>query len=130
MSNADVLFLSDENINENKEEFIRKLQEKYGNKVVVMGRGSDGSLMLYENKLIKMSAIGIGNVKNSCGAGDALFSCFIHFYLKGIDPIECLKNATLFATYKIGFSGGSNGFLKEKDLLTLKEKVKFNYTVE
>jgi sugar/nucleoside kinase (ribokinase family) len=50
------------------------------------------------------------------GAGDALFSCFLHFYLDGDEPILALRKATVFAAYKIGESGASLGFLPEDEL--------------
>ena len=51
---------------------------------------------------------------NTVGAGDALFSSFIHFYAKGLKPLDCLKRAEVFAAYKIGFDGASVGFIDEK----------------
>ena len=40
----------------------------------------------------------------------------LHFYLKNLSPVECLKNAVTFASYKIGESGGAKGFLTEPEL--------------
>lgn len=128
MSNSDVLFLSDENVN-NPFEFIKELQSKYKNEVVVMGCGSQGALMLFENVLYQIDALKIKNVKNTVGAGDALFSAFVHFYLKNNNPLDCLKLATIFASYKISECGGSNGFLPEKDLLELSKKLDANLTI-
>jgi sugar/nucleoside kinase (ribokinase family) len=56
---------------------------------------------------------------NTAGAGDALFSCFLHFYLDGDEPILALRKATVFAAYKIGESGASRGFLPEDQLQRL-----------
>ena len=128
MANADVLFLSDENV-QNPFEFIRELQSKYNNEVVVMGCGSQGSLLLYNGELTQVDALKIKEVKNTVGAGDALFSAFVHFYLKGNNPLECLKLATIFASYKITSSGGANGFLPEKDLLELYQKLESNIKI-
>jgi len=122
MRNADVLFLSNENIQDEKQ-FILDLENEYHNKVIVMGCGSEGALMLYNGEITKIAAIKTRTVKNTVGAGDALFSCFVHFYLKGMEPIECLRYATLFASYKISASGGAEGFLSEKELKTLYEKM-------
>lgn len=122
MRNADVLFLSDENV-DNPQEFIKEIENEYKNKVVVMGCGAQGALMMYDGVLTQIDAIKLKGVVNTVGAGDALFSAFVHFYLKGLEPIECLKFATVFASYKISKSGGAEGFLSEKDLLALKEKV-------
>ena len=70
-----------------------------------------------------MEAVTVRPIVNTVGAGDALFSSFLHFYVSGnYTPIECLKYATYFAGYKIGESGGAEGFLKEVDLLNLIKK--------
>ena len=58
-------------------------------------------------------------MKNTVGAGDALVSAFVHFYLKGEAPVEALRKASYFASYKIGESGASKGFLTEEALLKL-----------
>ena len=55
-------------------------------------------------------------------AGDALFSAFIHFYAKGLKPIDCLKRAEVFAAYKIGFDGASVGFTDEETVEKLTKK--------
>ena len=41
---------------------------------------------------------------------------FIHFYRKGCLPLEALKRAQVFASYKIGFDGASVGFAKEEQV--------------
>ena len=64
-------------------------------------------------------AVSIRPVVNTVGAGDALFSAFAHFYVKGNDPTEALSKATVFASYKIGESGASKGFLTEDALSAL-----------
>ena len=59
---------------------------------------------------------------NTVGAGDSLFSAFIHYYAKGLSPIECLKRAEIFAAYKIGFDGASVGFADEETVEALYNK--------
>ena len=61
----------------------------------------------------------VGPVVNTVGAGDALFSCFLHSYAKGLSPLESLHRAQLFASAKIGTSGASNGFITEQQLESL-----------
>jgi ribokinase len=56
-------------------------------------------------------------IVNTIGAGDALFSAFLHFYIQGEEPLDSLKYATYFASYKIGANGGAEGFLTEEELL-------------
>lgn len=118
MKNSDVLFLSDEGVCTDKAQFILQLHGLYNNKIIVMGCGNDGVLMLdgKQNRLFKADAVYTRKVINTCGAGDALFSCFVHEYVKGKASLDCLKSAVTFASYKIGESGGANGFLPDDEL--------------
>ena len=116
MKNANILFLSDENINTDYKQFLTSIEEKFGNDIIVLGMGSKGALMYVkdENKFYELMAVNINEVVNTVGAGDALFSSFIHFYAKGLKPVECLKRAEIFAAYKIGYDGASVGFTDEE----------------
>ncbi len=118
MKYADILFLSNEGIKGHEADFIKELYLRYKNKVVVVGCGSEGALAFIgqENKYIYEKAIAPLGINNTVGAGDALFSSFIHFYHKGEDIAHCLKAAVAFAGLKISSSGGSNGFVNEETL--------------
>ena len=115
MECAQILFLSDENIGEDYEPFLYRLAEIYGNEIIVLGRGSKGAA-LYQRKtggILEMPAVSVGAVVNTVGAGDALFSAFLHYYAKGLAPEEALHRAQIFAAHKITVSGASNGFVDE-----------------
>lgn len=116
MHYANILFLSDENIKEDYREFLLKIEEAYINDIIVLGMGSKGALMYVKQEDIfyELPAVNVGEVVNTVGAGDSLFSAFIHYYAKGLSPIECLKRAEIFASYKIGFDGASVGFADEE----------------
>lgn len=116
MENANILFLSDENIKGDYKEFVKSIEETYGNDIIVLGRGSKGALMYVkaENKFYELPAVKVGDVVNTVGAGDALFSSFIHYIAKGLSPLEALNHAQVFASYKIGFNGASEGFADEQ----------------
>ena len=118
LKNSDVVFLSDEKIQGNHEEFLISIYKEYKNKIIVLGQGKTGALMLdsSENKIYSIKSVYTRPVVNTVGAGDSLFSAFVHFYLKNLSPVECLKNAVTFASYKIGESGGAKGFLTEPEL--------------
>ena len=121
MRYADVLFLSNESILGREERFVRELCAVYPCAVVVVGMGEKGAL-LYERSLDRFKiipAVYTRPVINTVGAGDALFSAFTHFYVKGESADEALQKAVAFASYKIGESGASKGFLPEADLLNL-----------
>ena len=116
MKNANILFLSDENIKTDYKKFLMSIEEKFGNNIIVLGMGNKGALMYVkeEKEFYELPAVNIKEVVNTVGAGDALFSSFIHFYAKGLKPIDCLKRAEVFAAYKIGYDGASVGFTDEK----------------
>ncbi len=125
MENSDILFLSDENLPCGAVEFIKKIEDKYKNKIIVIGMGEKGALLL-DSESQKIYRLGIyrnDNVVNTVGAGDALFSAFIHFYAKGESPLEALKKSEIFASKKVSFNGASLGFSSEKEI---EEKYKSN----
>ena len=116
MENADILFLSDEGLPCDAADFIRQLYNRYNNKIIVIGMGSKGA-MLFDSKTDEISVIpaySAAKVVNTVGAGDSLFSSFLHFYAKYSDAKEALKRAVIFAGIKIGYNGASLGFCTEK----------------
>ena len=117
MENADILFLSDENLPCAAEDFIRQLHRRYHNRVIVIGMGAKGA-MLFDAASEKVSVIPAysgGKVVNTVGAGDALFSSFLHFYLKDHDAEKALQKAVIFSGVKIMSNGASVGFCSEKE---------------
>ena len=115
MKYTDILFFSDEKVKDNLEDFMRAVASKYNNKIIVVGRGKEGAALYItsEDKVYISEAPDIRPVVNTVGAGDALCTAFVHYYLKGDKPIEALKKAEIFASYKIGESGASVGFPNE-----------------
>ena len=115
---ADILFMSDEGIEGDPYGFIEALEETYHTPIIVLGRGSKGALLYVRDTawFHEMPAAHVGEVVNTIGAGDALFSSFLHYYAKGYDPVECLKRAQVFAAAKIRVSGASKGFVTERDV--------------
>ncbi len=126
LEHADILFLSNENISGCEQEFIEKLKNKYDCKIIVCGMGKNGALMYTRDtdSFYIEPACKVREIVNTVGAGDALFSSFVHFYAKGYSAKDCLKYATVFASYKIGDNGAAKGFINESDLLLLSEKIK------
>ncbi len=122
---ADVLFLSNENIKGREEQFLRELKSEYQAKIIVIGMGSSGAVMYVrdDDSTHLVNAVKTREVINTVGAGDALFSAFVHFYTKGVDAVKALKLATIFASYKIGESGAAKGFLTEPELMNLSNKL-------
>lgn len=118
MESADILFLSDEAVGEDPYGFIEALEETYHTPIIVMGRGSKGALMYLreDDWFHELPAAHAGDVVNTVGAGDALFGAFIHYYAKGLHPVDCLKRAQIFAAAKIRVSGASKGFVTEREV--------------
>ena len=115
---ADIVFLSDEYIGDNYREFITTLAETYHNAIIVIGRGSKGA-SIYNAKsgtITDIPAYTKVQVVNTVGAGDALFSSFIHYYLKGLEPEDALWRAEIFAAIKIQTNGASKGFVTEDEI--------------
>jgi len=129
MENSDILFLSSQGLKEySYEDFLLALYEKYHNEIIVLGEGRDGAMILDSKKKViyHIDAVTVRDIVNTVGSRDAMFSAFIHFYLKEYDSLEALKLAIAFSSYKIGANGGSEGFLKEKDLIKLTKTIDFD----
>ncbi len=118
---ADIVFLSDEAIGDNYHSFLWALAENYPMKIIVLGRGGKGSAMYLRdrNEILEYPAVHVGAVVNTVGAGDALFSAFVHYYAQGKTPEEALKRAQIFASKKIGQSGAARGFATAEEMEVL-----------
>jgi sugar/nucleoside kinase (ribokinase family) len=118
MAAAGILFLSDEHLPEAPELFARRLQERYGTAVIVIGLGAQGALLAVrdDNFMERIPAVVTRPVVNTIGAGDALFSSFINYIAVGADPYDALQKAAVFASWKIGVAGAAQGFLDAQAL--------------
>jgi ribokinase len=131
MEAANILFLSDENIGNDYHGFIMALADTYPCKIIVLGQGSKGAA-IYQRQtgdILELPAIHAGPVINTVGAGDALFSGFLHFYARGYAPLEALHRAQVFAAHKITVSGAANGFISEahvEDFVSVANGARFN----
>jgi ribokinase len=118
LEGADIIYMTDDDLTEEPYEVVKKCSEKYKAEVIIMGVGEKGAL-LYTKKdgsFLEYKPVKTAEIVNTVGAGNALFSSFLHYYLKTQDAKESIKNAMLFASYKIGFLGTSNGFLTEEQI--------------
>ena len=118
MEYADILFMSDEKLPCEAAQFLHEMKEKYSANIIVIGLGEEGAL-LYEraqDKMFRLEAAHVGDVVNTLGAGDALFSSFINYYLKGQPAVEALIRAEIFAALKIRYTGAAIGFSSEDEV--------------
>lgn len=115
---SDILFLSDEYIKDRYYSFMNELIEKYDKEIIVISRGAEGVLMYVrkDKSITHFEAYPCEKIVNTVGAGDALFAAFNHYYIKTKDPYKSIKLAMQHASFKISYSGGASGFIKEIDL--------------
>ena len=120
MENADILYLSDDDVEEDPYDFSKYIVGKYDPEILILGQGAEG-LIIYskaDGSYLHYNPVKTNEIVNTVGAGNALFSCFLHYYNKTGDSTLAIKNALLFASYKIGFVGTSNGFMTEEQIET------------
>jgi len=118
MAAADILFMSDERLPCSPEAWARRVLDRYSAGIVVVGLGAQGALLAVRRDtfLGRFPAVHTREVVNTIGAGDALFSSFVHVYRRSGDPYQALRKALVFASYKIGAAGAADGFLDETAL--------------
>ncbi len=118
LKGADILYVSDDYLITEPYEFVKGLAVKYRPEIIILGQGASGLILYDKNKNIitHYNTVKTNEVVNTVGAGNALFSCFLHFYNKAHDSVYAVKNAMLFASFKIGFMGTSNGFMTEEEI--------------
>ena len=116
MDAADTLFVSHERMEEPPHEFARKLHEAHGTRVIVVGMGRDGALLsLRAGHQAMIPAVSPRPVVNTIGAGDALFSGYVHGVLGGLTETEALRCAVVYAGYKVGSVSAADGLIDAQD---------------
>ena len=76
-----------------------------------------------DNFVSRFPAVQTRPVVNTIGAGDALFSAFLHAYMQSRNPIDAIKKAIVFASHKIGGTSAAEGFLSDSELEKLYAEV-------
>lgn len=115
---ADILYVSEDDLDGTPYECLEQCKEIGNPKIVIIGLGDKGVLMYTkeQNSVLEYKPVKTNEVVNTIGAGNAMFSAFLHYYVKTGDEREAIKNALLFASYKIGFVGTSIGFMTEEQI--------------
>ncbi len=115
---AKVLYFSDDTLHEDPYAFIDRMASTYGTEIIILGQGSEGLILFDKTKDVRVhyKTVKTNEVVNTIGAGNALFACFLHYYMETGDSVNAIKNALLFASYKIGYMGTSNGFMTTDQL--------------
>ena len=115
---ADILFMSDEKLPETPERMAKDVMDRFSAEIFVIGLGQKGALLAVreDNFIGRFEAVRTREVVNSIGAGDALFSAFLDRFMKTSDPYAAIREAMIFASYKIGEKGAADGFLTSEEL--------------
>lgn len=122
---ASLLFMSHENLPIAPGEWIQAIWQRFGTPLVVIGLGAQGAMlgMRESGQIHHVPAVNVRPVVNTIGAGDALYSSFLHCFALGNDPLTALRKAVVFAAYKIGVASAADGFLSRGELENLARKV-------
>lgn len=128
MAAADILFMSDELLPSPPEAWIHRVMDRYEPEIAVVGLGSQGALLAVRRDRFvgRIPAVRTRPVVNTIGAGDALFSAFVHSYHRSGNPYLALRKAIAFASYKIGTAGAADGFLDGEGLDALHARLVAN----
>lgn len=118
MRAADILFMSDERLPIPPEAWARAVLARYPAEIIVIGLGGAGALLATrrDGSITRLPAVHTRAVVSTIGAGDALFSAFLHAYLQTRDPLLSLRKAVVYASYKIGAASAADGLLDEAGL--------------
>lgn len=113
MEHAEILFMSHERLPAAPETWARRVLDRFRVEALVIGLGEQGALLAVgrDRFIGRFPAVRTRQVVNTIGAGDALFSCFVHRYLQSGDAYEALRAAVVFASYKVGSASAADGFL-------------------
>lgn len=125
MQAANILFMSDDKLPDPAETWVQKVWNRYPAEIVVVGCGKQGALLALREgrQMERIPAVVTRPIVNTIGAGDALFSCFLHCYQQSADAYTALRKAVVFASYKIGVTSAADGFLNAKELEKLATEI-------
>lgn len=118
MAAADILFLSHEQLPVEPERAMSELRQRYHNTMIVAGLGAEGAMIAHRDDPTptRLPAASARPIVSTIGAGDALFSSFLHGWLQHHHHLKALRHAIVFAAWKIGEATASEGFLTAVEL--------------
>ncbi len=128
MQAADILFMSHEHLPMPPEAWAAHVMRTFGNRLIAVGLGERGALVTVNHGDGRLSqnlipAVITRPIVNTIGAGDALFASFLHAQSRLTDPFQAMRQAVVFASWKIGVSGAADGFLTAPELDKLSASV-------
>lgn len=106
---ATIVFCSGENLTVPPEHFARDVFALGRAQIVVVGLGAAGCVRFLPGKPPRaVPAIAPFGVRDTTGAGDALFAGFLHYWLRSGDPDDAIDQAVLVAGWTVGHPGTEN----------------------
>jgi len=90
----------------------RKILEAFaeaGARRVALKLGYAGAALLWDGDMMRVEPISV-EVVDTTGAGDCFDAGFLHFWLHGASPMECLRAANICGARSTEAMGGVNGF--------------------
>lgn len=129
LSQCDILKISDNEIQwftgeKDFDKGIKKLQDRYSIKLIVLSMGKDGSRAYYKNLRVEKPAFVQKNTIETTGAGDTFGGCCLNFILKyGLDNMdqEKLEKMLTFANAAASLITTKKGALR---VMPTKDEVK------
>jgi ribokinase len=120
-----ILFMSHERLPAPALEWAQVVLARYPAEIVVIGMGAEGCLLAERSSGVieHIPAVSTRPPVNTIGAGDALFSAFLHAFHQGDSARVAIRKAAVFASYKIGAVSAANGFLDPPGLETWYRRV-------
>ncbi|KPM51630.1 sugar kinase [Frankia sp. CcI49] len=121
---ATVVFCSQENLTVSPERFARDVFALGRAKVVVVGLGAAGCVRFLPGMSPRaVPAVAPFGVRDTTGAGDALFAGFLHYWLRSGDPDDAIDRAVLVAGWTVGFPGTGH-YPTHDDIVTLRSRTR------
>ncbi len=121
---ADVIIPSEEEAKEiSMEKSLRRALKKFKGKRVIATRGSRGSTMYYNGKIVSFPAFNV-NVVDTTGAGDAFSAGVSVGLLRGLDGVELLKFASAVAALSIQRKGAISSLPTRREVERFLSNVK------
>lgn len=95
---------------------------KYGAKILVITDGDNGAYVAKEGEIFYIQTQSV-EIVDTVGAGDAFASGFMAGYIKYEDVQKAISWGVMNSASVISIMGGTNGLLKEKELIRAEEDI-------
>ena len=122
----------EESIQLTEETNLNKIADNFlglGPKIVIIKKGSKGSLIAYKNQQIEVSVVPKTKLIDPTGAGDSFAGGVLGYMsINGIDnPLQAVLHGTAIASYTVSSFGVDNlSKIDEKDLYNKINQITYN----